>query len=80
MIRPFLLRALRRMNGQPFPEPALIDSVSVAFPNPPSHDEVRTELSDLEAQGYVSAHTDDLTRVRLWTLTPKGQARAVQPH
>lgn len=79
MIRVFILRALRRMNGQPFPEETLAQSVQIAFPaQTPSLDEVRTALSDLEADGYLSAHTDELTQVRLWTLTPKGNARAVQ--
>lgn len=80
MRRIFILRALRRMNGQPFPESSLIDTVRIAFPEAPSADEVRAALSDLEADGYLSAHTDELTQVRLWTLTPKGQARAVQLH
>ncbi len=66
------------MNGQPFPEQSLIDSVQLAFPAGPSMDEVRAELSDLESEGFLSAHTDDLTRARLWTLTAKGQAKAVQ--
>lgn len=81
MIKPFLLRALRRMDGQPFPETSLIQSVQLAFPSPsPSMDEVRSQLGDLEADGYVSAVTDDLTRVRFWTLTTKGLARANQLH
>jgi hypothetical protein len=75
----FVLRALRRMDGTPFPEESLIQSVQVAFPHPvPSMDEVRTLLSDMEADGWISAHTDSLTGKRQWVLTSKGTARAVQ--
>jgi len=44
----------------------------------PSMDEVRTLLSDMEAEGWISAHTDSLTEKRQWVLTSKGMARAVQ--
>jgi hypothetical protein len=78
-VRPFVLRALRRMDGTPFPEESLAQSVQLAFPHPaPSMDEVRTLLSDMEADGWISAHTDTLTDARHWVLTPKGTARAVQ--
>lgn len=77
--KPFVLRALRRMDGTPFPEDSLVQSVQIAFPHPaPSMDEVRTLLSDMEAEGWISAHTDTLTDARQWVLTPKGTARAVQ--
>lgn len=77
--KPFVLRALRRMDGTPFPEDSLVQSVQIAFPHPvPSMDEVRTLLSDMEAEGWISAHTDGLTGARQWVLTPKGTARAVQ--
>lgn len=80
-IKPFLLRALRRMDGQPFPETSLIQSVQIAFPGAtPSMDEVRSSLGDLEVDGYVSAVSDNLTKARLWTLTIKGEARANQLH
>lgn len=78
-IRPFILRALRRMDGTPFPEESLAQSVQLAFPHEtPSLDEVRTVLSDMESEGWLSAHNDSLTKVRQWTLTTKGLARAVQ--
>jgi hypothetical protein len=78
-IRPFVLRALRRMDGIPFPEESLVQSVQTAFPHEtPSLDEVRTVLSDMESEGWLSAHSDALTKARQWTLTSKGQARAVQ--
>lgn len=77
--RIFVLRALKRMAGMPMPETTLVASVQSAFPGQtPSHDEVRSLLGDLEADGYVSAITDELTQSRVWTLTTKGAARAVQ--
>jgi hypothetical protein len=78
-IRPFVLRALRRMDGIPFAEESLAQNVQLAFPHEtPSLDEVRTVLSDMESEGWLSAHNDALTRTRQWTLTSKGLARAVQ--
>lgn len=78
-VRPFVLRALRRMDGTPFPEESLAHSVQLGFPNENlSLDEIRTLLSDMEAEGWISGHTDQLTGARQWVLTPKGTARAVQ--
>ena len=77
-IRPFILRALRRADGIPTSEETMIQTVQLAFAPPPSMDEVRSILGDLEAEGFVSAMTDDLTRIRSLVLTPKGTARAVQ--
>lgn len=78
-IKPFVLRALRRMDGQPFPETSLIQTTQLAFPGP-GIDEVKVVLSDLESSGFTSVHTDELTGARLWTLTAKGVARANQLH
>ena len=77
-IRPFILRALRRADGIPTSEETMIQTVQIAFAPPPSMDEVRVILGDLESEGFVSAFTDDLTKIRSLTLTPKGQARALQ--
>jgi hypothetical protein len=78
-IRIFILRALRRMNGQPMPETTLVASVQTAFPHQtPSMCECQSHLSDLESEGYLSASTEELTQSRVWVLTTKGTARAVQ--
>ena len=80
-IKPFVLRALRRMDGQPFPESSLVQTVQLAFPaDNLSLDETKAVLGDMEAAGFLSAHKDELTNVRLWTLTAKGVARANQLH
>ena len=77
-IRPFILRALRRASGIPTSEETMIQTVQIAFAPPPSMDEVKAIIGDLESEGFVSAFTDELTQIRNLTLTPKGQARAIQ--
>jgi hypothetical protein len=78
-IRPFILRALRRMSGIPMPQDTLTASIQMAFPaQTPSRAECMSTLSDMESEGFIIAITDDLTQSRQWSLTSKGAARAAQ--
>ena len=76
--RAFVLRALRRMQGIPMPNTTLVASVQTGFPaQTPSQAEVSALLADMEADGYLVAVNDDIAG-RVWTLTMKGTAKALQ--
>jgi hypothetical protein len=61
------------------PQDTLIASIQMAFPSQtPSRAECLSTLSDMEAEGFVLAITDELTESRQWSLTSKGAARAAQ--
>lgn len=76
-IKVFILLALRRTHGEPLPERTLISAVKISHANI-SDDEVRSLISDLEVEQFISGNTDDLTEMKQWVLTQKGTARANQ--
>lgn len=58
------------------PEDALLQSAQIAYRHArPSLDDIRTILSQLESERYLSATTEPLSDERVWTLTAKGQAQ-----
>jgi hypothetical protein len=72
-----ILRVLLACDGVPMPESALLSAVRIlARPAIPTDGDVREALRDIEAGGYVTGATDDLTAEPNWTLTLKGKLRA----
>jgi hypothetical protein len=54
------------------PEITLLDAIALAYPEALRAD-VKSELIELESEGFIVPDRDDLTRVVSWTLTSKGK-------
>jgi hypothetical protein len=75
-----ILRVLLACDGVPMPETALVSATKVlARPASLTDGDVLEALLEVEAGGYVSGVTDELTAERSWTLTAKGHLRAREP-
>ena len=77
-LKRFLLRALYRLNGLPWPD-ALLDEAArqAAWPRPLQSD-IHQAKRELESAGYIQASRDDLDDSLTWTLTDKGRHKAKQ--
>lgn len=76
-----LLIIVAGFDGQPIPEASLISAAqAMQRHESPSDGDVKDALKDCEAEGYLTAATDDFTKERSWTLTDKGvhQARKLR--
>jgi hypothetical protein len=74
-IRIKVLKALRCCDGVPMPEDSLSGAV-LPFINGAGHTDVRAELVDLEANGYLVSEQDMFTGIKSFTLTTKGHLQA----
>jgi hypothetical protein len=72
-IKRFLLRALYRLNGVPWPDPLLDDAVRQAVVPRPLQSDINQAKRELEHAGYLQASRDDLDGLLSWTLTEKGR-------
>lgn len=78
VLKKFILLALNRCDGTPMPEAALVQATKLAArPGQPTDADVLDALKAVEADGYVTGVTDDITG-REWTLTTKGVLKARQ--
>jgi len=77
-LKRFLLRALSRMSGLPLGDAQLRDTAALALVPVPLVCDVTVALRELEADGFIAGHRDDLDGVLTWTLTDKGQHKAKQ--
>ncbi len=75
-LKRFLLRALLRLNGLPWPDPLLYEAASRAVLPPPLRSDVNQAKRELEASGFIQGCRDELDGVLSWTLTPKGRHKA----
>jgi len=77
-IKRFMLRALWRLEGTPWPDALLDEAVRRAVLPPPLQSEVNQAKRELEAAGYVQGSRDELDNSVTWTLTDKGRHKAQQ--
>jgi hypothetical protein len=77
-IKRFLLRALARLKGIPWPDELLEESARQSLVPKPLLSDIREARRDLEAGGYLQGHRDEMDGAITWTLTAKGQHAARQ--
>ncbi|HLH54558.1 MAG TPA: hypothetical protein VKY92_13175 [Verrucomicrobiae bacterium] len=77
-IKRFVLRALLRLNGLPWPDALLDDAVRHGLMPRPLQSDINQAKRELEAAGYTQGSRDDLDGSITWTLTDKGQHKARQ--
>ena len=77
-IKRFMMRALGRLNGLPWPD-ALVDEAARQGIIPrPLQSDINQAKRDLEAGGYIQGARDELDDLITWTLTDKGRHKARQ--
>ncbi len=77
-IKRFLLRALWRLDGLPWPD-ALLDEAARAGVMPrPLQSDINQAKRELERDGFIQGHRDELDGLLTWTLTDKGRHKARQ--
>jgi hypothetical protein len=75
-IKRFLLRALGRLDGLPWPD-ALLDEAARRGVMPcPLQSDINEAKRELEAAGYLQGARDELDGTPTWTLTEKGHHKA----
>ncbi len=77
-IKRFLLRALWRLRGVPWPDALLEDAARQGLRPTPLHSDIRQAKRELERDGYIQGDRDELDEVLTWTLTEKGRHKAKQ--
>ncbi len=75
-LKRFLLRALLRLNGLPWPDALLDEAARQALVPRPLQSDINQAKRDLEAAGYTQGCRDDLDGLLTWTLTDKGRHKA----
>jgi hypothetical protein len=78
LIRTAILKALRRCDGVPMPEEALLGAVQSLVRPEPGATDVRAEIKEMEqVEGFISSHSDSITG-KSFTLTARGEHKAKQ--
>ena len=77
-LKRFLLRALLRTGGRPWPDAVLDDAARQAVCPRPLQCELTQAKRELESGGFIQGARDELDGETTWTLTPKGQHKAQQ--
>ncbi len=77
-IKRFLLRALLRLNGLPWPDALLEDAARQGIIPAPLQSDIRQAKRELERAGFIQGDRDELDEVLTWTLTDKGRHKAKQ--
>jgi len=77
-IKRFLLRALLRLNGIPWPDALLDEAARHNVIPQPLQSDINQAKRELEAAGYIQGCRDDLDGLLSWTLTEKGRHKAAQ--
>lgn len=77
-IKRFLLRALWRLNGLPWPDPLMDEAARQGLVPRPLQSDINQVKRELEAAGYIQGERDDLDDLLTWTLTEKGRHKARQ--
>ncbi len=77
-IKRFVLRALGRLNGIPWPDDVFEDMARTGVVPEPLLSDVRQAKRELEHDGYIQADRDDFDDQVTWTLTSKGRHKAQQ--
>ena len=77
-IKRFILRALFRLNGIPWPDPFLDDAVCQGILPRPLQSDINQAKRELESAGFIQGSIDELDGQVSWTLTEKGRHKAKQ--
>ena len=77
-IKRFLLRALGRAHGVPWPDALLDEAVRQGIMPRPLQSDINQAKRELETAGYIQGARDELDELLSWTLTDKGQHKARQ--
>ena len=77
-IKRFLLRALSRAHGLPWPDALLDEAARQGVMPPPLHSDIHQAKRELETAGYIHGSRDELDDLLTWTLTEKGRHKAKQ--
>ena len=72
-IKRFVLRAMLRLNGIPWPDPLLDEAVRHGLMPRPLQSDISQAKRELERAGYIQGSRDDLDDSLTWTLTEKGR-------
>ena len=75
-IKRFVLRALFRLGGVPWPDALLDEAVRQAVLPRPLQSDINQAKRELEHAGYLQASRDELDDLVSWTLTEKGRHKA----
>lgn len=77
-LKRFLLRALYRLEGLPWPDALMDEAARQAVVPRPLPSEIHQAKRELEAAGYIQGCRDELDGLLTWTLTDKGRHKAKQ--
>jgi hypothetical protein len=75
-IKRFVLRALLRLDGMPWPDALLDDAVRQALMPRPLQSDINQAKRELESGGYLQGSRDEFDGLLTWTLTEKGRHKA----
>lgn len=78
IIKAFILRALRRRDGEPATEQLIVSVVIATFPRDITESEVTALLSDMTADGDLVAATHPVLQTRSYALSTAGNLAAQQ--
>ena len=77
-IKRFLMRALWRLNGLPWPDALMDEAVRQALVPRPLQSDINQAKRELETAGFIQGNRDELDEMLTWTLTDKGRHKAKQ--
>jgi DNA-binding MarR family transcriptional regulator len=77
-IKRFLLRAIGRANGMPWPDALLNEAARQGIMPRPLQSDINQAKRELESAGYIQGARDELDDLLTWTLTDKGRHKARQ--
>jgi DNA-binding MarR family transcriptional regulator len=77
-IKRFLLRAIGRANGMPWPDALLNEAARQGIMPRPLQSDINQAKRELESAGYIQGARDELDDLLTWTLTDKGRHKAKQ--
>ncbi len=75
-IKRFVLRAMLRLKGIPWPDGLLDDAARQALRPRPLQSDINQAKRELEHAGFIQGARDELDDTVTWTLTDKGRHKA----
>ena len=75
-IKRFVLRALLRLNGLPWPDALVDEAARQALVPQPLQSDIHQAKRELESAGFLQGSRDELDGLVTWTLTDKGRHKA----